>query len=114
MDAGRFGLSRHGSNARGVVGAGAPLPVLRKPGIKTVVTIHGLEYEFLPEYYQFPEKLWLNKSTEYAVKQADKLIAVSKWTKTAGGKIRADPGKISVVYEGVLDQDKDGPCHENI
>ena len=33
------------------------LPVLRKPGIKTVVTIHGLEYEFLPEYYQFPPEI---------------------------------------------------------
>ncbi|MEK7513459.1 MAG: glycosyltransferase family 1 protein [Patescibacteria group bacterium] len=78
------------------------LPVLRKPGIKTVVTIHGLEYEFLPEYYQFPQKLWLNKSTEYAVKQADKLIAVSKWTKKQlVERLGADPGKISVVYEGV-------------
>lgn len=78
------------------------LPVLRKPGLKTVVTIHGLEYEFLPEYYQWPQKLWLNKSTEYAVRQADKLIAVSEWTKKQLiERLGAKEEKIKVIYEGI-------------
>ncbi len=78
------------------------LPVLRKPGLKTVVTIHGLEYEFLPEYYQWPQKLWLNKSTEYAVRQADKLIAVSEWTKKQLiERLGAKAEKIRVIYEGI-------------
>lgn len=78
------------------------LPVLRQTKIKTVVTIHGLEYEYLPEYYQFPQKLWLNMSTEYAVKQADKLIAVSEWTKKQlVERLGADEKKITVIYEGV-------------
>jgi glycosyltransferase involved in cell wall biosynthesis len=81
------------------------LPVLRQKMIKTVVTIHGLEYEFLPEYYRFPQKLWLNKSTEYAVKQADKIIAVSKWTKKQLMELlKADERKIKVVYEGVSEK----------
>jgi len=78
------------------------LPVMRSRHIKTVVTIHGLEYEYLPEYYQFPQKLLLNRSTEYAVKKADKLIAVSNWTKKQlVGRLGADPKKISVIHEGV-------------
>jgi len=78
------------------------LPVIRSKKIKTVVTIHGLEYEYLPEYYQFPQKLYLNKSTEYAVKQADRLIAVSNWTRDQLVKrLWADKKKISVVYEGI-------------
>ena len=78
------------------------LPVLRSPKIKTVVTIHGLEYEYLPEYYQFPQKLYLNKSTEYAVKYADRLIAVSAWTKNQlVERLAADPKKITVIHEGV-------------
>jgi glycosyltransferase involved in cell wall biosynthesis len=78
------------------------LPLLRRPQIKTVVTIHGLEYEYLPEYYQFPQKLLLNRSTEYAVKYADRLIAVSKWTKNQlVDRLGADPKKVSVVYEGI-------------
>lgn len=78
------------------------LPVLRPKKLKTVVTIHGLEYEYLPGYYRFPQKLYLNKSTEYAVKHADRLIAVSNWTKTQLIKrLGADPKKIFVIHEGV-------------
>jgi len=67
-----------------------------------VVTIHGLEYEYLPQYYQFPQKLYLNKSTEYAVRHADRLIAVSNWTKTQlVERLQADPNKITVIHEGI-------------
>lgn len=78
------------------------LPVLRPKKTRTVVTIHGLEYEYLPQYYQFPQKLYLNKSTEYAVKHADRLIAVSGWTKNQlVNRLGADPGKITVIHEGI-------------
>jgi len=78
------------------------LPVIRKSDLKTVVTIHGLEYEYLPEYYKFPQSLYLNKSTEYAVRQADRLIAVSKWTKSQlVERLGADKKKIKVIYEGI-------------
>ena len=78
------------------------LPVLRNSKIKTVVTVHGLEYEYLPQYYQFPQKLWLNKSTEYAVKFADKIIAVSEWTKRQlVERLKADQNKITVIQEGI-------------
>jgi len=78
------------------------LPVIRRGKMKTVVTIHGLEYEYLPEYYKFPQRLYLNKSTEYAVRQADRLIAVSKWVKQELVKrLGANEKKIKVVHEGV-------------
>lgn len=78
------------------------LPVLRPGRVRTVVTIHGLEYEYLPQYYQFPQKLYLNKSTEYAVRHADRLIAVSNWTKTQlVERLQADPNKIAVIHEGI-------------
>ena len=78
------------------------MPVIRRPSLKVVVTIHGLEYQYLPQYYKFPQKLYLNKSTEYAVHHASHLIAVSQWTKSQlVEKLGADPKKITVVYEGV-------------
>jgi glycosyltransferase involved in cell wall biosynthesis len=78
------------------------LPVLRKPGLKTVVTIHGVEYQFLPQYYQFPQKLYLNWSTRYAVNSATKIIAVSDFTKKELIKwLGAMEGKITVIHEGV-------------
>jgi glycosyltransferase involved in cell wall biosynthesis len=78
------------------------LPVIRRRKMKTVVTIHGIEYEYLPEFNRFPQSLYLNKSTEYAVKWADKLIAVSKSTKKQlVERLGADEKKIEVVYEGI-------------
>ena len=77
------------------------LPVLRRPKIKTVVTIHDLGAEYLPGYHQFPQKHYLTKSTEYAVSHATHLIAVSEATKKdLITKMHCDANKISVVYEG--------------
>lgn len=81
------------------------LPLIRRPSLKTVVTIHDLGAEFLPQYHQFPHKLYLNKSTEYAVKQATHLIAVSKSTKDSLiAKLHCDSQRISVIYEGYDDE----------
>ena len=78
------------------------LPVLGKSGLPTVVTIHGLEYEYLPEHYKIPQKYYLTWSTRYAVKQASRLISVSEFTKSELVKrLGADPDKISVIHEGV-------------
>lgn len=79
------------------------LPVLRWPGLKTVVTIHGLEYQWLPEYRNLLQRWYLPLSTYYAARQADKLIAVSQNTKN---ELVAETGiegaKVEVVMEGVV------------
>jgi len=78
------------------------LPYIRRKSIKTVVAIHDLGYEYLPQYHQFPHRLWLNQSTEYAVKHARKLIAVSEATRDdLLSKLQAEEQKITVIYEGV-------------
>lgn len=78
------------------------LPVLRKPGLKTVVTIHGLEYEFLPEYKKGLQSWYLPLSTQYAVRSANKIIAVSEFTKKQiVERLHVNPEKITVIYEGV-------------
>lgn len=81
------------------------MPLIRRASLKTVVTIHDLGSEFLPQHHQFPQKLYLNWSTKFAVRQADALIAVSEATKRdLVKKLHADSKKISVIYEGI---DKD-------
>lgn len=78
------------------------LPVLRKPGLATVVTIHGLEYRWLPEYRNWLQRWYLPLSTYYAAKQATRLIAVSESTKNdLLREIKTDAKKIKVIYEGV-------------
>ncbi len=77
------------------------LPVLRKPGLKTVVTIHGIEYEWLPAYENKLQRWYLPWSTIYAVNQANTVIAVSEFTKSQLiARLNADPNKIKVVLEG--------------
>jgi len=81
------------------------LPVLRKPGIKTIVTIHGIEYEWLPAYENLLQRWYLPLSTKYAVLSANKIIAVSEFTKKQLiERLGGDKKKIKVVYEGYTPQ----------
>jgi glycosyltransferase involved in cell wall biosynthesis len=87
------------------------LPVLRNPRIKTVVTIHGLEYQWLPEYKNLLQRWYLPLSTIYAAKYADRLIAVSKFTaKQLVEQLHTSPKKIKVIHEGVVASTQ---CHSN-
>lgn len=77
------------------------IPVLRRPSLKTVVTIHDLAAQYLEQYYKFPGRLYLNKATEYCAKNASHIIAVSESTKRDLVQQFSVPGeKITVVYEG--------------
>jgi len=85
------------------------LPVLRKRTLKTMVTIHGLEYKYLPEYKNWLQRWYLPLSTFYAARAADQLICVSESTKrdliTETG---VDIEKISVIHEGANYSDSEG------
>jgi len=67
----------------------------------SVVTIHGLEYEYFPEMYPWWHRQYLRWSTRYAVRHARKIIAVSESTKRDLMKFYgADGSKICVVHHG--------------
>src|SRR3990167_1162494 len=81
------------------------LPLIRKPGLKTVVTVHDLGAEYLPGLHQLKQVLYLKLMTHYQLKSAEKIIAVSKATKEdLVKKIGIRSGKIKVVYEGIAKQ----------
>lgn len=68
----------------------------------SIVTIHGLEYEYYPEMYPFWHRKYLKWSTKYALKHARKIIAASENTKRDLIKLyNGDPKKIEVVHHGV-------------
>lgn len=82
------------------------LPILARPGLAKVVTIHGIEYEWLPAYENWLQRWYLPLSTQYAVRSAQKIIAVSDFTKQQLIKrLGAEANKISVVHEGINYQD---------
>lgn len=77
------------------------LPLIRKPGLKTVVTVHDLGSEYLPSMHQLKQKLYLDLMQKYQLKTASKIISVSKATKVDLVKrIGIEKEKIEVVYEG--------------
>jgi glycosyltransferase involved in cell wall biosynthesis len=68
----------------------------------TIVTIHGLEYEFFPEGYSFWARLYMRWSIKMSCRWAKKIIAVSENTKKDLMELyKVKENKISVVYEGV-------------
>ena len=83
------------------------LPILRRPGLKTVVTIHGLEYRWLPEYRNLLQRWYLPLSTYYAARHADRLICVSQATqRDLVAETQIDIEKTIVIGEGVENKSK--------
>ncbi|MFH1551485.1 MAG: glycosyltransferase family 1 protein [bacterium] len=78
----------------------------------SVVTIHGLEYEYYPKMYPYKHLMYLRWSAKYALKHARKIIAVSENTKKDLVELyNVNPDKIKVIYHGV---DKDYLKQKNI
>ena len=68
----------------------------------TIVTIHGLEYEIMPEAYSFWERMYMRFSIKKSCRWAKKIISVSRNTKEDLMRLYGVPEeKIYIVYEGV-------------
>ena len=69
---------------------------------KTVVTIHGLEYEFCPEAYSWWERVYMRWSIRNSCRWASKIIAVSENTKRDLMRLYGvAEERVSVIYEGI-------------
>ena len=70
---------------------------------RTVVTIHGLEFEHVPQSYPFWQREYLRFVTRDAVRRAAHIIAVSAATKKdLQERYGVNPQKISVIHHGVV------------
>ena len=68
---------------------------------KTVVTMHGLEYEMMPKAYSMWERFYMRASIKSSCRWAQKIISVSENTKRDLMRLYQVPEeKILVVYEG--------------
>jgi len=78
------------------------LPFFRRRNLRTVVTIHDLAFKIFPEHFPKKDLRKLNFLTDYAVKNSDRIIAVSESTKRDILKFypRIKEEKIKVVYHG--------------
>jgi glycosyltransferase involved in cell wall biosynthesis len=82
------------------------LPIgIKKTGVKSIVTMHDLIHKTYPKDFKLIDRFIYNLKTNYACKNADKIIAVSESTKNDIIKLyNIDTNKIEVVYQS---------CHPN-
>lgn len=76
-----------------------PLGIGRS-GIKTVVTIHDLIFEYYPEQYKAADVQLYRKKFRYACSHADRVIAISAQTKEdIISRYGIDEAKVSIAYQ---------------
>lgn len=74
---------------------------LSKKRIKSVVTIHDLIFLKYPELYKPLDRFIYNRKFKHAVRNADRIIAISEQTKQDIVEFYDVPsGKIQVIYQG--------------
>ncbi len=72
--------------------------------IKYVLTVHDLIFLRYPENYSAIDRKIYTKKIRYAVKHADRIIAISEQTKRDLIEfLKVDPGKIQVIYQTCAD-----------
>ncbi len=78
------------------------LPVLHSQKTRTFVTIHDLAFKFFPESFARKDLLKLNLLTGRAIKNTDRIIAISEATKKDILKLYpgVSPDKIKVIFHG--------------
>lgn len=77
------------------------IPFVHRLGLKTVLTVHDLEHQFLSQHYKLPQKIYLDFYTSYSIKRATRVIAVSKATRNdIIERFGVPQEKIEVIYEG--------------
>jgi glycosyltransferase involved in cell wall biosynthesis len=78
------------------------LPFVKRKKLKTTVTIHDLAFKIFPQFFPRKDLRRLNLFSDYAIKNSNKIIAVSQSTKN--DILKFYPGinekKIKVIYHG--------------
>ena len=72
--------------------------------IPRVVTIHDVIFLSHPQYYNFFDRIIYRLKFQYAIKHADRIVAISEQTKRDLIRyLKANQSKISVIYQGCND-----------
>ncbi|HPN96935.1 MAG TPA: glycosyltransferase family 1 protein [Candidatus Moranbacteria bacterium] len=78
------------------------LPMIRKKKLKTVITVHDLAFKYFPRFFPAKDLRRLNFYGDYAIGNANKIIAISQSTKDDILKFYPAVGedKIKVISHG--------------
>jgi glycosyltransferase involved in cell wall biosynthesis len=73
--------------------------------IKIVTIIHDISFNFFPQHIKFSDLFFLKTLIPISLQRADKIIAVSEFTKNEIIKFyKIEPGKIECVYNSISDE----------
>jgi glycosyltransferase involved in cell wall biosynthesis len=77
---------------------------LANAGIPVVVTMHDLAFRMYPEFYRWPDRQIYHYKVSYAVRNAERIIAISESTRQDLIEMyKVDPERVTVIYQS---------CHE--
>jgi len=79
------------------------IPIFKRKGLKTIVTIHDLAFKYFPEHFPKSDLIKLNIFSKLAIERSDKIIAVSHSTKNDILKFfpKISEKKIKVIHHGI-------------
>ncbi|WP_297634887.1 glycosyltransferase family 1 protein [uncultured Clostridium sp.] len=82
----------------------------------SIITVHDIAFRSLKKVFKLKTVLWKNFITKISLKKADKVIAITEFTKDEINKYYnlKDKSKIDVVYNGFNDFSKDNIEEKNI
>jgi glycosyltransferase involved in cell wall biosynthesis len=82
-------------------GAAGIIPLIKKPGVRYVITIHDLAFELFPQNNGWLFYWYYHFSMKSSARRADAIIAVSENTKLDIIRLyKVKPDKIRVIYSG--------------
>lgn len=83
-------------------GLSGELPLnIGRSGVKSVVTIHDLIFQYFPNYYHSVDRRIYDYKFRHAANNASRVIAISECTKRDIVEFyHVDPDKIDVIYQG--------------
>ena len=74
-------------------------------GVKIVTIIHDISFDFFPQFIKFSDLFFLKMLIPISLRRADKIIAVSNFTRNEIVKFyKINPKKIECVYNSISDQ----------
>jgi glycosyltransferase involved in cell wall biosynthesis len=78
------------------------LPIFRRSNLKTAITIHDLAFKYFPQDFKIKDFYKIDSFSDYAIRHADKIIAISESTKKDILKFYPEikENKIKVIYHG--------------
>jgi len=77
------------------------LPLITRPGLPTIFTVHDLASRLFRQYYDLPGRLYLNYVTAYSARKASQVLAVSASTKRdLIEELGLPERKVTVVHNG--------------